>query len=264
MTKDPLVDEAISILDAEATRRIDEIRQSVDFICSSLRAQGKMTVSQLLKSVRSLTMDEYCNTYHGNTQYFLEEQSRKRKRIEMVTRGKKRDLFDMSDIGNSTPLSSPSSSKKKSLGTKGKTDTNIRSTISNQNDTTTVTTRTVSSSGKSACHTIGISQENDKNLNDKPDMDIVKDEKKGDKQEEEEEEVAFGPLFMQFLRPDHPKVTFQLDPQEELNPTKTFQLQVPFEFVDQFGNGHRRRIAAQIEHIQNELETFKQQLLHGT
>jgi hypothetical protein len=81
--------------------------------------------------------------------------------------------------------------------------------------------------------------------------------------DEEEEEIDFGPLFMQFLRPGHPKVTFQFNPQEELDDDSAPRLQVPYEFVDQFGPGHRRRIADQVQHIQDQLESFKQRLLQS-
>lgn len=73
-----------------ATRRIAEIEQNIEFICSSLRAKGNMTINQLLESVRSLTMDEYCNKYHADTSFFLEEQARQRKGTAMMAPGKKR------------------------------------------------------------------------------------------------------------------------------------------------------------------------------
>ncbi|KAI9309175.1 hypothetical protein BJ944DRAFT_48647 [Cunninghamella echinulata] len=79
-----LNEEALSILDVEASRRINEIRQNIDFICSSLRAQGNMTVNQLLKAVRSLTMKEFCNKYGADTQLFLTEETKKRKRNDFI------------------------------------------------------------------------------------------------------------------------------------------------------------------------------------
>ncbi|KAI8339020.1 hypothetical protein BC941DRAFT_501341 [Chlamydoabsidia padenii] len=208
---DPLAEEAIAILDAEATRRIDEIQQSIDFICSSLRAQGNMTISQLLQSVRALTMDEYCNKYHADTSYFLKEQARQRKELTMVTPGKKRSHNNKETLD--TLDKDGHQAKKKQIVSKHK-DTPVANTTHQ--------------------------------LTNKKD---------------EQDEMDFGPLFMQFLRPGQPKVTFQFDPQEELDPHNALRLQVPYEFVDQFEAGHRRRIGDQIQHIQDQLESFKQRLL---
>ncbi|CAO3598550.1 unnamed protein product [Absidia cylindrospora] len=258
MTSEAMTSEAISILDAEESRRIDEIRQSVDFICSSLRAQGNMAMNQLLQSVRTLTMDEYCNKYHADTNYFLEEQSRKRKRTELVTPSKKRELPGATS--HDSAILSKKAPKSKEIQVRHSPTADFL-----KNDHLAPPVKSIPSNGQqqqqpqqqrlneSLAETA--SNGNTKETNGNP--------KKSNDDNDDEEEVEYGPLFMQFLRPGHPKVTFQLDPQEELNQTEGFRLQIPYEFVDQFGPGHRRRIVDQIQHIEAQLETFKQRLLQS-
>ncbi|SAM01282.1 hypothetical protein [Absidia glauca] len=244
MTTDPRAAEAIAILDAEATRRIAEIEQSIEFICSSLRAKGNMTINQLLESVRSLTMDEYCNKYHADTSYFLEEQARQRKGATMMAPGKKRSLRDVADSMENDGLSA----KKKPTVTKSKQTSSSRSTPTSKSSTPTTAANSPMEN-----RSMQSQQRSDVNHHPAPRKDVMDDE--------DEEEIDFGPLFMQFLRPGHPKVTFQFNPQEELDDNSAPRLQVPYEFVDQFGPGHRRRIADQVQHIQDQLESFKQRLL---
>ncbi|RCH98603.1 hypothetical protein CU098_009100 [Rhizopus stolonifer] len=71
-------DEAIKILEEETTRRIEDIQQQVEFMCASIRAQGNTDINKMLKSVRELTLEEFCETFGASTQLFLEQQTKKR------------------------------------------------------------------------------------------------------------------------------------------------------------------------------------------
>lgn len=58
-------------------------------MCASLRAHGKTQLSKLLKSVRELTVQEFCETYGANTEYFVQE-SRKRLASQPINTASKR------------------------------------------------------------------------------------------------------------------------------------------------------------------------------
>lgn len=58
-------------------------------MCVALRAHGNTQLNKMLKSVRSLTLKEFCETYKGDTQYYL-EQTRKRLATKLSNEIKKR------------------------------------------------------------------------------------------------------------------------------------------------------------------------------
>ncbi|ORZ17685.1 hypothetical protein BCR42DRAFT_412299 [Absidia repens] len=252
-----MINEAISILDAEESRRIDEIRQNVDFICSSLRAQGNMTINQLLQSVRTLTMDDYCNKYRADTNYFLDEQSRKRKGTELVTPSKKRELPGANS--HDSAILSKKAPKLKEIQVTSSPTTDFSKKAHFASVVKSIPANRQQQQQGQKQHTVPLTE----TTSDESEKEASGNPKKINDNNDDEEEVEYGPLFMQFLRPGHPKVTFQLDPQEEVNQTQGFRLQIPYEFVDQFGPGHRRRIVDQIQHIEAQLDTFKQRLLQS-
>ncbi|KAI9354950.1 hypothetical protein BD770DRAFT_444856 [Pilaira anomala] len=83
------VEEALKILEEEKNKRIEDIRQRTAFMCASLRAHGKTQLSKLLKSVKELTVQEFCETYGANTEYFVQE-SRKRLASQPINTAPKR------------------------------------------------------------------------------------------------------------------------------------------------------------------------------
>ncbi|KAF7725382.1 hypothetical protein EC973_009650 [Apophysomyces ossiformis] len=95
-----LAKEAISILETEAKKRVEDIRQHVEFVCTSLRAQSSVQIGQLLLAVRKLTVEEYCNKYGADPQIFLEHQARKRKRTEFKVPGKINEKITPPSISN--------------------------------------------------------------------------------------------------------------------------------------------------------------------
>ncbi|KAI9486240.1 MAG: hypothetical protein EXX96DRAFT_548248 [Benjaminiella poitrasii] len=72
------IDEAITILEEETKRRVEDIQQRVEFICASLRAQGNTQINRMLMSVRQLTIKEFCEYYEADTKKFLEQQAKQR------------------------------------------------------------------------------------------------------------------------------------------------------------------------------------------
>jgi hypothetical protein len=66
-----------------AKRRVDDIRQRMEFMDASLRAQGHTQVNKMVMAIRELTVEEYCDTYGADTKNFLEQQAKKlsKKRI---------------------------------------------------------------------------------------------------------------------------------------------------------------------------------------
>ncbi|CAO3609084.1 unnamed protein product [Cunninghamella echinulata] len=242
-TATSLNEEALSILDVEASRRINEIRQNIHFICSSLRAQGNMTVNQLLKAVQSLTMKEFFSSTQEGTETHLPPISNKqttarsdslevenkskneRKRLKPTTNGK----------GPTSPIikeKNPSSSSSSSA-----------SRIPNKAKATTKST------------SININNQN------KGGLDMKRKKQHDDENEEEEEEDNnFGPFIMQFTRPNHPSIIFELDPKEELDESTSFELEISKEYIDQLNMGHRRRVIDQIQHLQDHLEILKNRI----
>lgn len=87
----------------------------------------------------------------------------------------------------------------------------------------------------------------------------MKRKKQHDDENEEEEDNNnnSGPFIMQFTRPNHPSIVFELDPKEELDESTSFELEISKEYIDQLDIGHRRRIIDQIQHLQDHLEILK-------
>ncbi|KAG2236885.1 hypothetical protein INT48_002698, partial [Thamnidium elegans] len=83
------LEEALTILEEEKNKRIEDIRQQTEFLCATLRAHGNTQLNKMLKEVRDLTLKEFCETYKANTQYFLQE-SRKRLATKLSNEIKKR------------------------------------------------------------------------------------------------------------------------------------------------------------------------------
>lgn len=77
-TKNANIEEALSILDAETKRRVEDVRQRIEFMCASLRAQGNTQINKLLKAIRELTVEDFCEKYGADTQYFMSQQTMQR------------------------------------------------------------------------------------------------------------------------------------------------------------------------------------------
>ncbi|CAO3623691.1 unnamed protein product [Cunninghamella blakesleeana] len=222
-----------------------------------------MTMNKLLQAVRSLTMEEFCNKYGADIQSFLTEETRKRKRTDFIN-PKKSSIQEVTDVllptsnsrSDSLEVDNRPNKKEKRL-----TLTNGKNTITSSSIINPASSSSSSISGSSnkvktiLTATKGISKEinNQPNKGGEDDSTIFKKSQ----DQIEDEDISFGPLFMQFTKPNHPKVVFQLDPQEEFDETSSFELNIPYEFINQFQPGHRRRIIDQIEHIQDQLEILK-------
>lgn len=61
-----------------AKRRVEDIRQRIEFMCASLRAQGNTQINKLLKAIRELTVEDFCEKYGADTQYFMSQQTMQR------------------------------------------------------------------------------------------------------------------------------------------------------------------------------------------
>ncbi|KAG0187280.1 hypothetical protein DFQ28_006550 [Apophysomyces sp. BC1034] len=77
------------------------------------------------------------------------------------------------------------------------------------------------------------------------------------KTEEEKTETDFGPLFVHLERPNHPKLTFRLDPQMELQQAGHFTLNAPSNIINLLSTVQKRRIRNQVQAIQDQLEALK-------
>ncbi|KAI7872752.1 hypothetical protein BDF14DRAFT_1877230 [Spinellus fusiger] len=66
----------------DGERRVESLRQSVDFICASMRAHGHMQINQLLTSTRHMTMREFCYGNGADMTVYLNEQTQKRQRMD--------------------------------------------------------------------------------------------------------------------------------------------------------------------------------------
>lgn len=47
-------------------------------MCASLRAQGNTQINKLLKAIRELTVEDFCERYGADTQYFMSQQTMQR------------------------------------------------------------------------------------------------------------------------------------------------------------------------------------------
>jgi hypothetical protein len=61
-----------------AQRRKEDVQQRIEFISASLRAQGNTQIHKMLKTIRQLTVKEFCEAYNADTQKFLNQQKKNR------------------------------------------------------------------------------------------------------------------------------------------------------------------------------------------
>jgi hypothetical protein len=57
---------------------VEEVSQRTEFMCASLRLQGKTEINKMLMAIRELTVEEFCEKYGADAQYFLNQQTIKR------------------------------------------------------------------------------------------------------------------------------------------------------------------------------------------
>lgn len=61
-------------------KREEDIRQQTELLCTSLRAKAKAQIEAMPFAIHSLTLKDYCETYRGSTQYFLEQQQQQQQK----------------------------------------------------------------------------------------------------------------------------------------------------------------------------------------
>ncbi|KAG0166817.1 hypothetical protein DFQ30_006758 [Apophysomyces sp. BC1015] len=218
-----LVREAVDILETEAKSRVEDIQQHIEFVCTSLRAQSSMQIGQLLLAVRKLTVEEYCNKYGADPQTFLAHQARKRKRAELKIPNSK--IYEKENL---YPAAS-----------------NTKHVSSGSGDRTTI----IEKEKLNSIYNKHAALHNDKDGY----TEVVKTE-------EEKTETDFGPLFVHLERPNHPKLTFRLDPQMELQQAGHFTLNAPSNIINLLSTVQKRRIRNQVQAIQDQLEALKSKL----
>ncbi|KAL0091816.1 hypothetical protein J3Q64DRAFT_1331377 [Phycomyces blakesleeanus] len=268
-----------------AKRRIEGLRQNIEFACTSLRAHGNMQINQLLPSVRQLTMDEFCNRYGADTLTFLEEQTRKRRGEDVHNILQKRSLgpsVEKKDNSKLAPkVDSPRIAKERDnppVTRSGQAQSFLRSNNSRSFDTKLQESQ---SKVKPKSKTRSQQQQQQQQQQSQPqrqksrEVESNQGENTGNlkdisgtrsspgkqlKYDEQQPEVDCGPLFVHFKREKHPKITLRLNSQQEASEFSPFEISAPTEIFEKLGDQQRRRIVDQIQDIQDQLESLKQQL----
>ncbi|KAI8380931.1 uncharacterized protein BYT42DRAFT_286389 [Radiomyces spectabilis] len=261
--------EAIKILKDEADRRINDIRQRVEFVCSSLRAQGNMQVNQLLRSVRQLSMEEYCNSYGADTQLFLKEQMRKRKlgdfRAEAKSRSRTKRVKSTSvdQSSNFKSSSEPRSSIDTTTSTSSSSSRDAQSTETTtrlrQQDTKSTSVDSDASRNQPVMLGNQQREQSDAVTHEPTEASAHNQESAASASADESnnEEYESGPIFVHLARSNHPRVAIQLDPQQELESIGHFELKVAEEMIYRLSNNQRRRLRDQIDDIQEQLDKLR-------
>ncbi|KAI8992693.1 hypothetical protein BDB01DRAFT_848039 [Pilobolus umbonatus] len=193
-----MIEEALSILDIETEQRILEIRQRIDFICANIRASGKNQITKLLSTIKTLTVDEFCREYGGNTQYYLEQVMTR----QGTAKNKKKRRNDTSEIEE----------KRSNKRTKGNISVNIEATS-------------------------------------KAETEVIP-----------RETQPLGSFQLLLSRPTYPRIDICVDPQQSPPECIKLETSVSDDSLQLLTDTQRQRLCAQVQQIQDQLESFKKSL----
>ncbi|KAI9023876.1 hypothetical protein CLU79DRAFT_834694 [Phycomyces nitens] len=255
--------ETMATIEAESRRRIEGLRQSIEFACTSLRAHGNMQINQLLSSVRQLTMDEFCNKYGADTLVFLEEQTRKRRGEGISSIPQKRSLGPSEKKNDISKLSSKVDSLRavKERDSPLITQSGQTTSVSQKESTRPVDTMVQEPKPKTRSQR-QVPREVESNQDNTGDVNHMSGTRSspGHSENNEQPEINCGPLFVHLKREKHPKITLRLNSQQEASEFGPFEVSAPTELFEKLSDQQRRRIIDQIQDIQDQLELLKDQL----
>ncbi|KAI9498142.1 hypothetical protein BDB00DRAFT_867795 [Zychaea mexicana] len=283
--------DAIAILEAEAQKRIVEIRQQVEFMCTALRAQGNTQINGLNLAIRRLTMREFCHEYGANNITIFQQlakarlaQARKRTRDEMETeeeesaapaaavaaavahkplprrrQRQQQQPSEQSPVKPEEPSRSPVKQVKRVLpqrAVKGKNSNQVvkRVRVEQPKDAS------LEEEEKEDNHTSKIEVTEIDKVTQETQRTNTAESSTTEAAAQSEEEEEFGPLFVHLERPNHPRVGLQLDPQRTADDLGHFTVHMPDEVFGRMNQTQRNRLSSQIQDIQDQLDKVKSHL----
>ncbi|KAI8990961.1 hypothetical protein BDF20DRAFT_831049 [Mycotypha africana] len=219
-----VLEEEIHLIFATAERRINDLSQRIDFVCAALRAQGNTQINRMLKSVRQLTIGEFCGTYEANTENFLNEQAKQR------------------SVQNS----------KKSIAHVDDNEPEVDSLMKQRKSSTSV-----DGTEKNHAHPDAHEKENHRKANE------IKECREADKETPLQNSQHQRPVERFTLRVNRgvlSDISVQLDPEYVDEDTDKLAVDLPEDIVNQLDKHQKERILKQIQQLQNTLSAFTETL----